>query len=108
MRLLARAVLISRFEQVEGNIWKSQVDMLMHLDAIATGDAPGRLKEQFYDKAAARFPDVFAAYSFEGYLGFLRNFTLVVIQANSIEISQEGREYLAWRLEQSRPPKVAG
>jgi len=38
---------MSRFELIEGIIWKSQIDLLMHLDRLGEGESPGRLKEVF-------------------------------------------------------------
>lgn len=108
LRLFARSVLMAKFERIEGIIWKSQIDLLMHLDHSAEGESPGRLKEQFYAKAAALYPAEFSGYSFEGYISFLRNMSLLDIVGESIRISQEGKEYLAWRVEQARAPKVAG
>ena len=108
LRLLARSVLMSRFEAIEGSIWKSQMDLLMYLDRLVGGESPGRLKELFYDAAVALYPAVFVNYSFEGYVSFLRNQQLVEIVGESVRITQEGKEYLAWRIEQSRAPKLAG
>jgi hypothetical protein len=108
LRLVARAALVARFEQIDGAIWKSQLDLLSYLNSKREGESLSQLKQLFYDKAAAQHSEVFANYPFERYLGFLRGHGLIEIPGDTARITQDAIEYLAWRLEQGRPPKVTG
>jgi hypothetical protein len=108
VRLLARAALIARFEQIDGSIWKSQLDLLTYLNSKRPGESLSQLKIAFYDKAVEQHPDVYGNYLFEQWLGFLRGYLLVEVPGDVARITQDGIEYLTWRLEQARPPKIAG
>jgi len=95
-------------ERVEGQIWASQVALLEYLNALDSGDALENLKARFYDPAAARFQPMFANYALEPYIGFLRMNDLVDIEGDRVRITQKGRDYLAWRIQAKKPPRVVG
>jgi len=95
-------------ERTEGQIWASQVSLLEHLNALDAGDSPPNLKARFYDPAAACFAMMYAGYSFEAYLGFLQANGLIDMDGGVARITQKGRDYLAWRIQFKKLPKVAG
>ncbi|HVN86457.1 MAG TPA: hypothetical protein VMW17_16605 [Candidatus Binatia bacterium] len=106
--LAARAILFNQFEQVEGSIWASQLRLLEHVNLHHDGVALLDLRHLFYDPAAAAFSPAFTNYSFEQYLTFLTSRAFIVIEDGRVTITDAGREYLTWRIEQRRPPKLAG
>ena len=69
-----------------------------------------QVKSAFYDRAAATFPSWFKHYTFEDYLAFLVRSGLVTVDAADgvVKIMSKGREYLQWRVQQGRLPKLMG
>lgn len=112
MELLLHATawlrVIVNFERIEGQIWASQLTLLEHLNALDAGDSVANLKARFYDGAAARFPLMFASYPFESYLGFLRTNALIEVDAGIARITPAGRDYLPWRVQARKPPRMVG
>ena len=97
--LAARAILFNQFEQVEGSIWASQLRLLEHVNLHHDGVALLDLRHLFYDPAAAAFSPAFTN---------LTSRAFIVIEDGRVTITDAGREYLTWRIEQRRPPKLAG
>ena len=108
LRMLARAMLVNQFEQTEGSIWASQLDLLAYLNSRRSGESKEQAKALFYDRAAAQFPSWYERYDFDGWLTFLRRYSLVIVNDDAVAITPEGIEYLAWRVQQGRPPKLQG
>jgi hypothetical protein len=106
--LTARVALIAQFERTEASIYASQLELLNYLNARPTGESVDRLRELFYAPAVARFPDTYRGYPLDGYLGFLQGSGLVTITDLRVSISPAGRDYLVWRIEQQKPPRVHG
>ncbi len=95
IRHLAATQIIYRFENLYWLIWGSQIAILQHLNANASGTELRALRP-FYDLAAKQYPDAFASYSFEAYLGFLETAGLVQKQGNQLVIAPIGREFLGY------------
>lgn len=108
VRMLARAILINQFEQADSSIWASQLELLAYLNSKRQGETLRRLKELFYDRAAAETPAWYQNYSFDGWLGFLQRNNLLALNDGLATITNEGIEYLAWRVQQARAPKLHG
>jgi hypothetical protein len=106
--IAARALLMLQFERTESSVWRSQLSLLNHLNAKVAGESLTILRQAFYDPAAKEFPDAFANYSFEAYMGFLLRNGLVEQVGESARLTQQGLEFLAWRIEQHKPPKAYG
>lgn len=106
--MLARAILINQFEQADASIWASQLGLLAYLNSKRQGENLPRLKELFFDRAAAQTPEWYQNYSFDAWLGFLQRNNLVALNAGVASITDEGIEYLAWRVQQARAPKLHG
>jgi hypothetical protein len=104
----ARALLMVQFEQVDNAIWASQLALLNHLNAKPNGESLSMLRQYYYEPATKVFPDWFANYPFEGYMGFLLRNILVEQVGDSVRITDRGMEYLRWRIEQHRPVKLHG
>jgi len=103
---VAAAMAISAtFERLEGAIWASQLLLLQTLNSTPSGLTQDQVKAQFYDKAAAGFPLWYVSYPFDHWLGFLRSFWSVQVGAR-ITITDDGREYLVWRVRQQKPMKL--
>ena len=106
--LLARAILVAVFEQVEGLIWASQIALLTHLHVTPDGASPEDLKRYFYEPSASRHPGMFTGFPFDSYLNFLVSFNFVKVSEGQVHITNEGREYLLWRVENRKVPKTLG
>jgi hypothetical protein len=107
-RIAARAVVTMLFEIVESNIYASQIALVTYLNANRSGVLLTHLKVTFYDKAVQQHPSLYANYPFEPYLDFLQRHGLVTVDAVSAKINPQGIEYLAWRIEQGKPPRLVG
>ncbi len=109
LHFVALFAFLADAERIEGQIWASQLAVLEHLNAMGDGgDALANVKARFYDGAAARFPAMFVGYAFESYLGFLRTNELLTVDGDVARITQQGRDYLAWRVQARKPPRPAG
>ncbi len=106
--IAARALLVLQFERVDASIWASQLALLNHLNSKPIGEALTALRQYFYEPAAKAFPEWYTNYPFEGYIGFLLRNGLIEQVGDSARITQQGVEYLTWRLEQHKPPKMGG
>ena len=106
LRIAARVMTISMFESTEASIFASQLGILDHLNRNREGDALNAIKHRFYDRAVDEYPDAFARYSFSDYLAFLRRNFLVTFDSVTARITDQGIEYLAWRIEQGKPPRT--
>ena len=107
LTIAARAALVMQFEQIEGVIWGSQLDLLAHLNGTQS-ETPEVLKRQFYDVAAAKTPEAFGNYPFEKYLAYLVISKLIGLAGAGYSITPFGKEYLVWRVSQQKPRKAFG
>ena len=106
--LAARVILISIFEQVEATIWASQIDLLTRLHSTPDGASREDIQRYFYQPAASRHAAMFASYSYDSYLNFLMNWNFVEVSKGRVHITNRGREYLAWRVDTRKAPKMFG
>lgn len=106
--LLARAVLVAGFERVEAVIWASQIGLLTHLHVMPDGASREDLRRHFYEPAVSRSPGTSTTHPFDDYLNFLVSFSLVKVSDGHVHITNEGREYLVWRVESRKLPKTFG
>jgi hypothetical protein len=95
-RYLAVTQLSLTFEIVYQLIWGSQIYILEHLNTIRMGDSSVNIKENFYDDAVKRYPAYFTNYSYENYIGFLKNSGFVTEQNGNLLITTAGVEFLQY------------
>ena len=108
LTMAARAVVFWLFEQVDGTMWASQLQILAHLNARPQ-ESVDSIKESFFEPAVRSNPEWFAGYNFESYLGFLSSHSLITITAeNQVSITLKGQDYLSWRIQQRKPLKLHG
>lgn len=108
LTIAAKALLVSQYERIEASIFASQIELLNYLNSKTGGETKERLRELFYQPASQRFPEFYRNYTIDGYLAFLAQWGLIVITDDRVEISAQGMEYLVWRVEQKRIPKLFG
>lgn len=108
LTIAARAVLVSVFERVDANIWASQIELLQYLNRNPNGITLSEVESRFYTPAANKYPEMFAQYPFDNYLRFIIGYELLVVDGDKVFIADQGREYLTWRTEQRRTPKLYG
>lgn len=101
VRHLAATQLALFFEYVNTLIWGSQVGILQHLNSTPQGETSEKLKS-FYDYAAIIYPDAFANYSIEQYLGFLVTSKLITQIGDQYLITDLGRDFLGYLVNTGR------
>ena len=106
IRYLANAQITLVFNEIDQDIWESQVELLRHLNS-SPGSSPEELRT-FYNRAVYRStnPPEFIKYTFEQYLLFLTSRELVTELAGSYFISQLGRDFLIFLTAKGTPKKV--
>lgn len=105
---MARMMLMYTFDLTDSLIYGSQVQLLLHLNVRTGGDSADHLKQLYFDPARKQFPDIYEAYDFEPYLGFLQTRGMVEIVDGVAHITDTGREYLSWRVAMRKLPRVVG
>ena len=108
IELAARAILIASFEQVEGIIWRSQIELLTHLKQFTAGATLADLQDRFYTPASERYPRLFSSYPYDRYLNFLGSFSLITSLDDRARITDKGMEYLDWRIYVKKHEKAIG
>jgi len=98
IRLLAGFSIIQAFEKAYMLIWGSQIAALQSLNSSGSIDA--ELLRPWYDQAAAGETELYAAYTFEQWLGFLQRNSLIIWDSGRVQITVEGREFLKYLLHQ--------
>ena len=108
IEVAARAILIATFEQVEGGIWRSQIELLTHLKQFTAGATLVDLQDRFYRLASDRHPGMFSSYPYDRYINFLVSFSLITVSDERVRITDKGMEYLDWRISAKKHEKPYG
>jgi hypothetical protein len=108
VNVFARFTLNYQFEIADSNMWASQLALVSYLLAHPQGESAENLQRLFYEPAQARFPEMFANYPFDSYLGFLQRSGLVSRSKDHVSITPTGTEFLEWRVAANRPPRLHG
>jgi hypothetical protein len=105
VRALAQSRLQAGHEFTYNRIFGSQILGLKRLNEA--GRATIDDAREFFKPYAEQFPQIYANYGFDGWLGFLKNNSLITQTGNTIEITDFGREFLfyltAARLVENKP-----
>jgi hypothetical protein len=95
VRNLAAYQLYHAAERLYRLIFGSQLSALKEMNLLGPMNRD-KLRE-FYDAAAANFPQIYDKYPFEAYLGFLRTNRLITSNDDiNFAITNLGREFLQW------------
>lgn len=84
------------------------LELLSFLNAKRPGENLSQVKQQFYDKAASLYSNIYQNNGFDAWIGFLQQMQLLNVTNSNAAITQNGIEYLAWRVERAKPPKTYG
>jgi hypothetical protein len=99
VRSLTLSVVYIQFETTWYNIFASQIEALQHLNTT-------RLKREdlfpYYTAAATADPHIYATYSFDQWLGYLRTQVLIREDGDVISITIRGREFLKYLIDNGR------
>jgi hypothetical protein len=106
MRYTAVALMTAEFENIESNIFGSQIEILEELNGVVPGAASAARIRPFYDRAAVVYPEFYGTYSFDAYMGFLVARTLVLRRNGDFGITVRGRTYLMWRANQGKSRRL--
>lgn len=94
VRALAVSRLVGAHEYIYNRIFGSQILGLRRLDEI--GGASVDHAREFFQPVAAQHPDVYAKYGFDGWLGFMTSSGLVTRNADRLEASPFGHDFLVY------------
>lgn len=92
---LAGQSLATEFERIYQLIYGSQIKILQYLNSQQTGAHLTSIKH-YYDKAVLEFADAYKDYSFENYMRFLLNYTLILQKDGFLFITICGKEFLLY------------
>lgn len=99
VRITVVLVVTMILEEIWNIIWASKILALNKLNE-------GGLKREgifpFYTSAATQWPGVYATYTFDQWLGFLRSQTLIRDDGDEINITVKGRQFLKYLLDSQR------
>ncbi len=107
VRILATMQLAFGFEETYRLIWGSQLSLLSYLNTQADGQ-PTEALRPFYTLAAGQYPEAYDGYSFEAWLGFLRDQVLVRGDGGRLRMTVRGREFLTYLTRMGRSHNRAG
>ena len=102
VRLLANERVLRYCERIQGDIFASQIKALELLNGQTIPVIKDILRIYCYDFAVTQFPDWYKNRPFGQWLGYLKDYELVVEAEEGISISDRGREFLKWRMENGR------
>jgi hypothetical protein len=102
VKLIALGLPGFTYEIVWAYIFRSQVLTLMEINRRLV---PIAEVKEFYDKAAAEYPDRYAAYSFERWMEFMKsNGLLLWHPSGMVEITVRGKDFLKFLTHYGRYP----
>lgn len=103
VRALAVAQILHQFEQIYGAIWYSQTELLLKLNNYtATGGMARDAVEAHYLSAKTAFPAQHATDTLDDYLGFLADVRLILLQDGAVIITDRGRQFLRFLIDQRK------
>jgi hypothetical protein len=95
-KLIGIGVVAYAYDMTWAYVYKSQILMLTELNRRG-GLMPLADAKVYFDKGAADYPQVYAAYSFEGWLRFMIRETLIIRHpTDMLEITIQGRDFLKY------------
>jgi len=92
IRYLAAMSITYVFSEVYRLIWGSQLNLLDYLNSH--NGQPAESLRSFYNLGATLYPEYYKEYSFEQWLGFLKDQLLIREDRGLISITVRGREFL--------------
>jgi hypothetical protein len=95
VRYLAGMQIAMGFEESYRLIWGSQLSLLTYLNSQPEGQ-PAEALRLFYTLASSQYPEAYDGYSFESWVGFLKDHLLVREDGGRLRITVRGREFLAY------------
>ncbi len=95
IRYLAGMQIAMGFEDTYRLIWGSQLNLLNYLNTQPDGQ-PTEALRLFYTLASSQYAEAYDGYSFEAWLGFLKDHLLLREDGGRLRITVRGREFLAY------------
>ncbi len=87
-------------------IFKSQLLMMLELNRRG-GFLPLNDAKPYYDKAVADYPKLYANYSFNGWISFIKEHQLIIQHpTDMLEITVRGKDFLKYLTHWGRYPDV--
>ena len=107
VRALAAANIIQHFERVYGVLWASQLVCLRYLNPRDNGANRSEIIP-VYEAAKNEYPSWYQDYSFDRWLGFLKQMNLVLERDSKLVITVAGREFLKYLVAAAKPGPYYG
>jgi len=102
VRLIATGLISFTYDVIWAYITKSQMLALMELNRRTL--LPAEVKT-YYDKAASKYPDRYADYSFEQWMEFMKNNLLLLwLPDGMLGITVQGKDFLKYLVHCGRSP----
>jgi hypothetical protein len=94
LKLIATGLPALSYDVIWANIFKSQVLALLEINRRLV---PIAEVKEFYTKVAVEFPERYASYSFEQWMGFMKTHTLLIWHPSGmVEITVRGKDFLKY------------
>jgi hypothetical protein len=101
-RLIAVGLIAYVYDMIWSAIYKSQLLALLELNR-RSGFLPLVQFKSYYDRAAIAFPTVYAHYSFDQWLAFMKTNLLILLHpSDMVEITVRGKDFLKYLLHWGR------
>jgi len=94
IRYVAALSIAYSFSEVYRIIWGSQLNLLDYINSQRP--QPSEALKVFYNSGAMQYPLIYSGYSFEQWLGFLKDQLLIREDGGLINITIRGREFLTY------------
>jgi len=107
VRYVASLKIAFDFEIIYGLIFGSQLNLLNYLNTQSMGQ-PAEALRTFYTLAASQYPQIYSGYTFEQWLGFLKDQILLREDAGRLQVTIRGREFLAYLTRMGRAHNKPG
>lgn len=99
---LAASKILLEFEQIQNLIFGSQIYLLKKLNEVAGQGQPKEFILSHFEHVREIFKEPLDNWTFEQYMAFLLDRSLVTIDGNTYHITNLGVEYLTWMARNGR------
>ncbi|MCC6718773.1 MAG: hypothetical protein IT555_12885 [Acetobacteraceae bacterium] len=94
VRVLAQSRLETLFERIYRVIFGSQIDGLKKLKSMSSVSLDEA--RNFFETYRIKNPEVYTDYGFDGWIGFLINEKLIMLENDRVSITEIGRDFLTY------------
>ena len=85
------------FDPVYSVLWEAPIAALQLIDSAGLSGIPVARLRPIYEKAAARFPEIYEGWDFVHWLEFLEKMQLISWQGCNVALTADGNAFLTFR-----------